>query len=164
MFETLPRVFGVVFGGSVVGFVFFLLVALAALTSSISMMETMVSILQDRLAMDRRTTCLLVLAVTVMLGIPSSLGNGVWSHVRLLGMTFLDFFDFISNNLLMPVVALLTCLFVGHVLTPRPLIEEARLRQGEAALFAVMIRWVAPLFILLILLTSVLGFFGILNL
>ena len=163
MFVTLPRVFGGVFGGGVVGFVFFLLVALAALTSAISMMETMVSILQDRLAIGRRATCLLVLAVTVLLGIPSSLGNGVWSGVRLFGMTFLDFFDFVSNNLLMPVVALLTCLFVGYVLKPKSLIEEARLGRREAALFSVMIRYVAPICILLILLTSVLGFLGILE-
>ena len=68
----------------------------------------------------------------------------------------LDFFDFVGNNILMPIVALLTCLFVGYVVGPRVLIDEARLKPREAVLFRTVIRYVAPVFIVLILVTSLL--------
>ena len=134
----------------------------AALTSSISLMETVVSILQDRFGWKRMTSCLAVLAGSVLLGIPSSLGNGLWSRIRILGFTFLDFFDFISNSLLMPIVAFLTCLFAGYVIKPDTLVSEVE-KTGRFAgkkLFIVMIRYIAPVCILLILLSSVLSALG----
>ena len=161
MFKTLPQVFASMPGGNIIGGVFFLLVLLAALSSSISLMETVVSILQDKLRWSRRTTCLAVLGLCVVLGLPSSLGNGVWSHVKILGNTFLDFFDFIANSVIIPVVAILICLFVGYVLKPKTVIEEAKLKRGDAALFTVVIRYVAPVWILLILVSSVLGELGV---
>lgn len=156
MFATLPQVFAQMAGGRLICILFFLLVMLAALTSSIAMMETAVSALQDRFHWSRAATCLTVVGVTVALGVPSSLGNGVWADVRPFGLSLLDFFDFVGNNILMPIVALLTCLFVGYVLGPRVLIEEARLKKREAVLFRTIVRYVAPVFIVLILVTSLL--------
>lgn len=156
MFVTLPQVFAKMAGGGLICTLFFLLVLLAALTSSVAMMETAVSALQDRFRLSRTTTCLAVMGVTLALGIPSSLGNGLWAHLRPFGLSLLDFFDFVGNNILMPVVALLTCLFVGYVVGPRVLIAEARLKPREAALFRTVIRYVAPIFIVLILVTSLL--------
>lgn len=156
MFVTLPQVFAQMAGGRLICILFFLLVLLAALTSSVAMMETAVSALQDRFHWSRSATCLTVTVATVLLGIPSSLGNGPWAHIRPFGLSLLDFFDFVGNNILMPIVALLTCLFVGYVLGPRVLIEEARLKKREAVLFRTIIRYVAPVFIVLILVTSLL--------
>lgn len=156
MFATLPQVFAQMAGGRLICILFFLLVMLAALTSSIAMMETAVSALQDRFHWSRAATCLTVVGVTVALGVPSSLGNGLWADVRPFGLSLLDFFDFVGNNILMPIVALLTCLFVGYVLGPRVLIEEARLKKREAVLFRTIVRYVAPVFIVLILVTSLL--------
>lgn len=156
MFVTLPQVFAGMAGGRLVCTVFFLLVLLAALTSSIAMMETAVAALQDRFRFSRSVACWIVVGVIVALGIPSSLGNGVWEHIRPFGLSLLDFFDFVGNNILMPIVALLTCLFVGYVLGPRVLIEEARLKKREAAMFTVIIKYVAPVFIVLILVSSLL--------
>lgn len=156
MFVTLPQVFAGMAGGRLLCVLFFSLVLLAALTSSIAMMETAVAALQDRFHWRRPTTCLAVVAVTVALGVPSSLGNGAWQHIRPFGLSLLDFFDFVGNNILMPIVALLTCLFVGYVLGPQVLVEEARLKKREAVLFRVVIRYVAPLFIVLILVSSLL--------
>lgn len=156
MFVTLPQVFAQMTGGGLICALFFLLVLLAALTSSVAMMETAVSALQDRLHWSRAATCLVVVLATVALGIPSSLGNGLWAQVRPFGLSLLDFFDFVGNNILMPIVALLTCLFVGYVIGPRVLIDEARLRGREAVLFRVIVRYVAPVFIVLILVTSLL--------
>ena len=157
MFITLPKVFASMPGGSVFGAVFFLLVLFAALTSAISLMETVVSIFVDRFHWNRKLTCTLVFAGCLVFGLPSILGFGVWSGVKLLGLSFLDFFDFISNSVLMPVVAFLTCIFVGYVIKPRVIVDEVRLnnRFREEKAFSVIIRYVAPVFTILILVASV---------
>lgn len=164
MFVTLPQVFAGMAGGRLICMAFFMLVLLAALTSSIAMMETAVAALQDCFHWKRWATCLVVVAVVAALGIPSSLGNGVWQNIRPFGLSFLDFFDFVGNNVLMPIVALLTCLFVGYVLGPKVLIAEARLKKREAALFSVVIRYIAPVLIVLILVSSLLDALNIASL
>lgn len=163
MFETLPKVFDSMPGGSIIGAAFFLMVLFAALTSSISLMETIVSVIHDKFKIGRRACCIIVLVISLLLGLPSSLGYSIWSGVKLLGLQFLDFFDFISNSVLMPIVAFATCLFVGYFLKPKPLIDEIAI-GGEfkrQKLFSIMIRFVAPVFILLILISSVLDALGI---
>ena len=165
MFVTLPKIFNTIPGGSVLGAAFFFMVLLAALTSSISLMETVVSIFRDRLKMGRKAACFTVLGISLLLGVPSSLGYSVWSEVKLLGMQFLDLFDFISNSIIMPIVAFATCLFVGYFLKPKTVIEEAEI-GGEfksKRLFSVVIRYIAPVCILLILVSSVLNAMGIIK-
>jgi NSS family neurotransmitter:Na+ symporter len=163
MFVTLPKIFEAIPGGAVLGAIFFFMVLLAALTSAISLMETIVAVVIDKLKIGRKACCMLVLGGAFVMGLPSSLGYSQWKNVRLLGMQLLDFFDFISNSILMPIVALLTCLFIGYVLSPKPLIEEAERSAPFRAkhLFSVMIRYIAPVCILLILVSSVLNAFGI---
>ena len=165
MFVTLPKVFAAMTGGGVIGTLFFLLVLFAALTSSISLMETIVSVLSDKLHWNRRICCLAVFVFSLLLGIPSSLGNGLWSGFLLLGKDILSFFDFISNSVLMPIVALLTCIFVAYFLKNDPLEEEIESSAPFRAkkLFRIVIRYVAPVCILIILLTSVLGAFGVIS-
>ncbi len=165
MFITLPKVFESMKGGSIIGAAFFLLVLFAALTSSISLMETVVSIVKDKIGWSRNKTCILVLVFSVLLGLPSSLGFGVWSNISLGGMTFLDMSDFVSNSILMPIVALLTCIFVGYVLKPKALIEEIELTGPFKAktLFTVVIKYIAPVCIVLILISSVLDALGIMK-
>ncbi|MBQ2999942.1 MAG: sodium-dependent transporter, partial [Clostridia bacterium] len=119
MFVTLPKVFEVMPGGTVIGAIFFLMVILAALTSSISLMETIVSIFMDKFKLGRRVSCGIVLGISVLIGIPASIGYSAWSGVTILGMQFLDFFDFISNSVMMPIVAFATCLFVTFVTKPK---------------------------------------------
>lgn len=163
MFVTLPKIFNTIPGGSVLGAAFFFMVLLAALTSSISLMETVVSIFRDRLKMGRKAACFTVLGISLLLGIPSSLGYSVWSEVKLLGMQFLDFFDFISNSVIMPIVAFATCLFVGYFLMPRTVIDEVELsgKFQSKRMFSAVIRYIAPVCILLILVSSVLNAIGI---
>ncbi len=163
MFITLPKVFGQMPLGTVFGAVFFLLVFFAALTSSVSLMETVVSIFQDKFHWKRKTTCLLVAAGALLIGIPSSLGFGIWDGFQPLGMSILDFFDFISNSVLMPVVALLISLFVGYVIGTKSISEEVRQSssfKGEK-LFVVVIKYIAPICIVAILISSVLNSLGI---
>ena len=166
MFITLPKVFNSIHGvmGSVIGALFFILVLFAALTSSISLMETVVSIFRDKFGWGRKFTCILVFIGSVLLGIPSSLGFGVWSHININGNTFLDMFDIFSNSILMPIVAFLTCIFIGFVIKPQTLVDEVEL-DGKPfkrkKLFVVMIKYVAPVCIVLILISSVLDVLGI---
>ncbi len=165
MFVTLPKVFDTMVGGQVIGALFFILVLLAALTSSVSLMETVVSILVDKLKFNRKILCLIVLLGCILIGLPSSLGYGVWGGVKLLGLQLLDFFDFISNSILMPIAALLFCIFIGYIVKPSFLIEEIEL-NGQfkmKRLFSVMIKYVAPVFLVIILVSSILDVFGILK-
>ena len=165
MFITLPKVFESMKGGSIIGAAFFLLVLFAALTSSISLMETVVSIVRDKIGWSRNKTCVLVLVFSILLGLPSSLGFGVLGNITLGGMTFLDMFDFVSNSILMPIVALLTCIFVGYVIKPKALIEEIELTGPFKAktLFTVVIKYIAPVCIILILVSSVLDALGVMK-
>ena len=162
MFETLPKVFDGMPGGQIVGTLFFVLVLLAALTSSISLTETVVSIIQDKLKINRKVTCLIVLAGCLILGTPSALGYGVLAWIDLNGMKFLDIFDFVSNSILMPIAAILTCIFIGYIVKPKAIIEEIEISAKFKAkgMFSVIIKYIAPIFLLAILASSVLEVLG----
>ncbi len=165
MFVTLPKVFNSIegIGGSIIGALFFLLVLFAALTSSISLMETVVSIFRDKFGWNRKFTCMIVFVGCVIVGLPSSLGFGVWSNISVAGLSILDMFDFFSNSILMPIVALLTCIFIGYVITPKMLTDEIEMGKPfkRKKIFVVMIKYIAPIFIVLILVSSILDVLGI---
>ena len=166
MFVTLPKVFDSMAGGQVIGAVFFLLVLLAALTSSISLTETVVSILMDKLHLKRIPACIMVFVVCIALGLVSIFGYSIWTDVTVIGMQFLDFFDFISNTIMMPILAIITCIFVGFVIKPQAIIDEVESNGKKfknKKLFVVMIKYIAPLFILLILVSSILNTFGVIK-
>ncbi len=164
MFVTLPKVFndmGPVIGNTV-GAVFFVLVLFAALTSSISLMETVVSIVQDKFRLERKATCMIVLGATFVIGIPSALGFGVWSGIAPLGMDILTFFDFATNSVLMPIAAILTCIVVCYVIKPKAIVDEVALtgKFKLEKLFKVMI-YMAPVLLLIILVFAIFEAFGI---
>ena len=153
MFITLPKVFASMPLGTVLGTVFFILVFFAAVTSSISLMETIVSIFMDKFKWSRRFTC--------------TLGFGALDFIKPLGMSILDAMDFISNSVLMPIVAVLTCVFVGFVIKPQAIIDEVEASDNGAfkskKMFTVMIKWIAPIFLIAILISSILNAFGIIT-
>ena len=157
MFIALPQVFDTMWGGHVIGAIFFILVLFAALTSSISLMETVVSIVCDKFKIQRTVACILVFVFSVVLGLLSTLGYGIWAEVKVMGMQFLDFFDYISNSVLMPIVALITCIFVGFVIKPKAIIEEVELtgKFKRKAVFEFIIKYLAPICIILILISSI---------
>lgn len=159
MFVTLPKVFDSMPLGTLVGALFFILVLFAALTSSISLMETIVSIVHDKLHWSRRLSTVIVTLFSLAVALPSSLGFGAWSDIQPLGMSFLDFFDFISNSVLMPIVALLTCIFIGFIVKPKTVIEEVKLNSAfkREKLFTFMIKYAAPVCIIIILVSSILN-------
>lgn len=160
MFVILPKVFNQMGKiGTLVGIAFFLLVFFAALTSSISLMETVVSIVMDKTKWGRKLTCIVVTVFSLLMGIPSSLGFNIWGHITFLnGLTFLDLFDFVSNSVIMPIVAFLTCVLIGFFMKPKTISDEVKETDGtfkSEKLFTVMIKWIAPVCIVAILVFSV---------
>ncbi len=167
MFMTLPKVFNSMPMGGIIGTIFFVLVFFAALTSSISLMETIVSIIRDKTGWNRRPTCILVTVGALIMGIPSSLGFGIWSHIAPLGMSILDAFDFISNSVMMPIVAFFTCVLVGFIIGPKVISDEVKETDGKfksEKLFTVMIKWICPIFLMLILGSSIATAMGVFSL
>ena len=164
MFVTLPKVFDSMPMGGLIGTIFFILVFLAAVTSSISLMETIVSILMDRFHWTRKPTQYSCICLYYPNGNPSSLGFGAWDFIKPLGMWIFHAYDFISNSVLMPIVALLTCFFVGFIIKPKTSYEEAE-AEGVTfkakALFTVIIKWVAQVILVAILISSVLSAMGL---
>lgn len=167
MFMTLPKVFNSMPMGSIVGTAFFVLVFFAALTSSISLMETIVSIVRDKTGWERKPACIAVAVFSIILGVPSSLGFGIWSHIAPLGMSILDAFDFITNSVMMPVIAVLTCILIGFVIGPKVVYDEVEASDGtfkSKKLFTVMIKWICPIFLVAILVSSILTAMGLFSL
>ncbi len=166
MFGVLPKVFDNMFGGAVVGTVFFLMVLLAALTSSISLMETVVASIQDKWNIGRKKSCLAVFGVSILLGVLSCLGYSVFSNFKVFGkFKILDFFDFITNSVMMPVIALLTCVLVGYIIDKKPIIDEiyGAERVKSRKYFTMMLKYVVPVCLVIILVFSVLEGIGLIS-
>lgn len=165
MFVTLPKVFHSLPGGSIIGTAFFVLVLFAAITSSVSIMEAIVSGILDTFKISRLKATLLVAVFGILVGIACSFGFGIWSDFTILGFDILDFLDFISNSVLLPLVGMLTCIVVGFVIKPDAIISEIEL-NGPFTMkrfYAAMVKWVAPIFIFAILVSGILEGFGILS-
>lgn len=166
MFSTLPKVFSDMPFGGLIGLVFFILVFFAALTSSISILEAIVSNILDKFQWDRRKASFGIAIVIFFLGIPSALGFGILGHITPLGMDFLTFFDYISNSVLMPIVSLCTCILFGWVVGTKQ-IEDEVTKNGEEFgrrnIFRVMIKYVAPLCLIVILVFYSLAQFGFIS-
>lgn len=166
MFVTLPKVFNDMPAGGFIGALFFLLVLFAAITSSVSIMEAIVAGIMDKFEkISRAKATVLVAIYGIIIGIACSFGFGIWSNVKLFGFDILDFLDFVSNSVLLPIVGMLTCVMIGFVTTPKLVTDEVELngRFANKRFYTLMVKWVAPIFILLILISSVLQGFGIIS-
>ena len=163
MFITIPKVFASMGLGTFVGILFFLLVLCAALTSSIALTESAVSTFQDELGWSRKKSALIVGVIMVVLGSLSSLGYGPLDGVRILGMQFLDFFDFLTNSVMMPIAAIAICLLVSRVIGVNGIEEEVMHGENKfrrKAIFNFMIKYLCPIFAAIILASSVANAFG----
>ena len=127
MFITIPKVFASMGLGTVVGVLFFVLVLFAAVTSSIALTESAVSTFEDELGWGRKKATVLVGVIMVALGTLSSLGYGPLAGVTVIGMQFLDFFDFLTNSVMMPIAAIATCLLVSRVIGVDKIEQEVEL-------------------------------------
>ena len=166
MFVALPKVFGEMGSiiGTVVGVLFFLTVSFAALTSSVSIMEAIVSSAMDQFHWDRKKSVIMVTALTAVMGIVVCLGYNVLYFEAILPNTpagknaqILDVLDYISNYILMPVVSIATCVFIGWIVKPKTIIDEVTLggfKFGREKLYVVMVKYITPVLLLLLLLQA----------
>lgn len=167
MFIALPQVFAQMGAfGTVIGALFFLLVIFAAVTSSISLMEAITSMIIDRFKLGRRLAATIVLGISIIIGIITCLGyNVLFFNIVLPNgaeAQILDVLDWVSNNLLMPIVAIATCIIVGWVVGTKYITDEVTLNGevfGRQKLYVVMVKYVSPILLLIILLNS----FGLLD-
>ncbi|MBP3824389.1 MAG: sodium-dependent transporter [Butyrivibrio sp.] len=166
MFITMPKIFASMGFGRIIGFLFFALVLFAALTSAIALTESAVSTFSDEFGWSRRNGTLIMAVVMIVLGSLSSLGNGPLSGVTIIGMQFLDFFDFITNSVMMPMAALATCLLITRYMGMEKLTMEVE-QDGHPFrrkhIFSFMIRFLCPLFVLIILVSAILNVLGIIS-
>lgn len=162
MFVSLPKIFDAMGGiGTVIGIAFFVMVFFAALTSSISLMEAIVSCAMDHFHWERKHSTLAVAALTLVLGIIVCLGyNVLYFDLTLpngsVGQV-LDVMDYVSNYVFMPVVAIATCILVGWVIKPKTIIDEITLgglHFGREKLYVVMVKFVTPVMLALLLAQS----------
>ena len=101
-----------------------------------------------------------VMVISFAMAIPSSLGNGVWSGFTILGKDILSFFDFISNNIMMPIVALLTAILIGFIVKPKYVSDEVE-SSGKfkvKKMYNIVIKFVVPICMVVILVSSIVGF------
>ena len=166
MFDSLPKVFQAMGkAGTVVGVLFFLMVIFAAVSSSVSIMEAIVASIMDKFKLSRKKSAVLVTVYSVVLGIIVCLGYNVFYFELKLPTgavgQILDIFDYVSNNILMPVVAILTCILIGWVAKPKTVIDEVTKngeKFGRKYIYIGMVKVVAPV-LLAILLLQALGAF-----
>lgn len=165
MFITLPKVFDSFKGGAFIGTLFFILVLFAALTSAISLMEAIVNELQDRTKLNRHQACFWICLYDIVVGCLVSLGFGPLKMIQIIGFSLFDFCDFISNSVLMPIAAILICLFTAFVIKPKTLIDEIDLSSQFklSKVYTVVITYIAPIVICLVFITSVMEGLGILK-
>ena len=162
MFISLPKVFAAMGGaGRIVGIVFFVMVAFAALTSCVSIMETLVANCMEIFSCSRRRVSLIIGVLSAVAAAVICLGyNALYFELKLpngaVGQ-LLDVMDYISNSFLMPAISLLTCVFVGWVVGPQLIIEEME-RTGDRftrkKLYRFMIRYAAPIIMAVLFLQS----------
>ena len=156
MFIQLTNVFNHMAGGRIIGIIFFVLVLFAAITSSISLVESIVAVLCEDKKMKRITACIIVFGAIIVLGTLSSLGEGVLSGFKNItsGLSILDTFDFIANNILIPITAIITCVVAGWFIDKKIIHKEIGLTKKSSTYFNVIIKYVAPICILVILVTG----------
>lgn len=167
MFVSLPKVFALMgVAGNVIGCMFFAMVLFAAVTSAISIEEAVVSSLMDKFHLKRLHATLLETAIALVFGLIVCLGyNKLYFEVTLPNgavAQVLDIMDYISNNVLMPMISIGTCILIGWVKGPQFIIDEAEKngeKFGRAKLYSVMMKYIAPVMLFILFLKSI----GILN-
>ena len=166
MFITMPKVFDSMGFGNIIGILFFVLVLFAALTSSIALTESVVSTITDELKISRKKATLITGVLMIALGTLSALCYGPLSNIKMLGMQFLDLFDFLTNSIMMPISAILICILTTYVIGIKEIEKEVCLNNKafkQKRIFAFMIKYLCPIFSIIILISSILNTFGIIQ-
>ena len=160
VFHVLPAVFSKMPFGNIVSIAFFTLLAIAALTSGISLLEVVVAYFIDEIRWSRKKAVLIVGSVIFILGIPSALSFGAFGEYKLFGMNFFDIVDHIASNYLLPLGGLLICVFVAWVWGPKPALEEIHIGEHKfpfAGGWVFLVKYISPVAVGIILIAKLMG-------
>ncbi len=160
VFMTLPKIFAEIPAGQVVALIFFVMILFAAITSAVSVLEAVSSTVIDSFKKDRTKAVTIVMIPTFIAGALISLGYGPLDYITIDGKNLLDLFDYVSNTLMMPIVAFLCCIFVGHIIGTKVIQEEIQYEMPFVGkyLYPLMIKWVCPILVAIIFVSSFISF------
>jgi NSS family neurotransmitter:Na+ symporter len=153
VFHVLPAVFSKMPFGNIVSIAFFTLLAIAALTSGISLLEVVVAYFIDEKGWSRKKAVYIVSSVIFVLGIPSALSFGIWGDFKLLNLNFFDLVDQVASNYLLPIGGFFICIFVGWVWGSKKALEEIHLGEHKfpfATGWVILVKYVSPIAVLII--------------
>lgn len=160
VFVTLPAIFNTLPASIFWSALFFLMLSFAALTSYVSLMEVMVAFLIDEKKWPRKTAAVAMGSIIFLAGIPSSLSQGIWSDRLVMGRSILDFMDFISSNIFLPISGLFTVIFIGWIWGTARAMEEMEQGSPRFALrkaWALIIKFIIPVALIYILIAGIRG-------
>ncbi|WP_026894898.1 sodium-dependent transporter [Clostridiisalibacter paucivorans] len=159
VFITLPNVFNQMAGGQIFGILFFMLLAVAALTSTMSLMEVVVAYVTEEFNMSRKKTTILIASLISLLGVFASLSNGTISHIDFFGYNLFDFLDFVTSSFFLTIGAFIISIFVGWFMDKNAIRDEitngGTLKVAYMGAFNVLIKIVAPIGIALVFLKGI---------
>jgi NSS family neurotransmitter:Na+ symporter len=162
VFHVLPAVFSQMPGGNIFAALFFILLSIAALTSTISILEMLVSTMMDELKMKRHNAVFLLSATIFILGIPSALSFGEFSGFKIFGLSWFDTMDFLSANILLPFGGMMVAVFMGWYLKKQEVMNElfygvrdTRFNRDTSKVWYFLVKYIAPILILLVFLSSI---------
>ncbi len=166
MFITLPKVFASMGFGSIAGIIFFLLVFVAAITSAISLAETSASTFEDQFGWSRIKSSIIIGIIMIVLGSASALGFSSLDFISILGMGILDFFDFLTNSIMMPIAAIATLILIVRVIGLDTIAKEIEFSSKfkRKKLYNFFIKYLDAICLIIILLSSIANVFGWINL
>lgn len=158
IFITLPVVFEQMPMGNIIAVLFFILITIAAITSTISLMEVSIAFVMENFKVGRKGATTGVTIGLFLLAIPSVLSFGVWENIQIGGKGFFDLFDFIASNIFLPVGGILVCIYAGWVLGMQNIKDEVTnggsLPFVGEKFYTFIIKYIAPIIIFVILLFS----------
>ncbi|WP_136796531.1 MULTISPECIES: sodium-dependent transporter [Desulfosediminicola] len=159
IFKTLPTIFATIPFGSALAVMFFVLLAFAALSSAISLLEVLTAFMIDEKKFDRKKATICMAIVVYIAGIPSALSYSVLADVKFFGMEIFDFLDYVASNFMLPIGGLLIAIYAGFIMDKR--IAQAEITEDGQAYLAIfniwyfVIRYIAPILVLVVFLTKI---------
>lgn len=158
VFITLPEVFAQIPGTQLWAILFFLLLTVAALTSTISIAEVSVAFITDRFGIRRWKSCVIVLLPLFLFSTVCSLSLGSWSHIQIAGMNIFDFLDTVATNIMLPIGSIFLCIYIGwfapESMFRREMTNNGSIRSRLFAPIRFIVRYIAPILIAFVLISS----------
>ena len=157
IFETIPVAFGNMgAGGTLFSALFFLLLLIAAWTSSISLLEPAVTMLIENFKMTRPRAVLCIGLVIWLLGFGTAFSDNIWSHVTIFGLTIFGLIDYLTSNIMLPLGGLGIAIFAGWIITQDASRDELNIRSATGySVWQLFIRWIAPVTVSIVFLHTI---------